>query len=151
MRRFTNRRFSERRVYSFRWKPGCSSSSLSPSLPRAIVERKSRIGGVGSDQSSRYAPPTCQRFLPAECRAPRRRAVNAAAILFSFFSCSPISIPRFDSDGVVAGIAISAMLRDFLRIRKNQNHRILGDLFNARSREGGISGGSARKKREHTG
>lgn len=44
---------------------------------RAIVERKSRIGGVGSDQSSRYAPPTCQRrFLPAECRSAERCAVT---------------------------------------------------------------------------
>lgn len=35
-----------------------------------LEERKSRIGGVRSSQSSRCAPPTCQQFLPADSVPP---------------------------------------------------------------------------------
>lgn len=48
----------KRRAASARWYLAARLGS-SP----AIVERKSRIGGVGLDQSSRYAPPTVSAVL----------------------------------------------------------------------------------------
>ena len=61
-------------------------------LSRAIVERKSRIGGVRSDQSSRYAPPTCQRwFLPAECWTAAKRDARWHSIVLS-----PLSVDACD-------------------------------------------------------
>lgn len=64
---------------------GILPHGLNPSP--AIVERKLRIGGVGLDQSSRYAPPTESAVL--SCRVSSVRVETRCSIVLSSLARQP--------------------------------------------------------------